>query len=475
MTQTLGRYTLLGKIATGGMAEVFLGRLDGTSGFERKVVIKKVLPQYATQPEFLRLFQQEARFASFLSHPHIATVSDFGVDPAGAAYLVMEYVEGASLRALIRAASRLKEKPDARLVSRVFSQVAEALAAVHAAVEPSTGHALDLVHRDVSPENVLLSRQGAVKLADFGIARAMNEVSTTSPEVMRGKLRYMAPEQITGAPLSPAIDVWALGVSLYESLVLARPFPEDNEAQTVNAIANVEFQPLIKVRPELPPDLCALVDRCLSREPAGRPQSQDLALQLERVASGGSSSITARVIGNWVERLAPAMELSPLPISMAPPSLATPAPVLPHAKPPEPKPPEPLPPVPVAPPLELARPPAAEPSPETSDVREAPRPRWPIVAAVLLFVLGLGGFGLNLWLNRRPDNVGMRQVMVTSTPTGATVKYGSKVLGTTPWAGDLPALHDVELEVSAPGYHPARKTLPAGDVQPIDVSLKKRP
>lgn len=464
MSHTLGRYTLLGKLATGGMAEVFLGRLDGTSGFERKVVIKKVLPQYATQTEFLRLFQQEARFASFLSHPHIANVSDFGVDPDGAAYLVMEYVEGASLRALIKESTALMEKPDPRLISRVFSQVAEALAAVHSAVEPSTGHALDLVHRDVSPENVLLSRQGAVKLADFGIARAMKEVSTTSPDVMRGKLRYMAPEQITGAPLSPAVDVWALGVSLYECLVLKRPFPEENEAQTVSAIASVDYQPLTKLRPDLPSELCILVDRCLGRDPVSRPQAQDLALELERVASGGSSSITARVIGNWVERLAPAMNLAPLPTPRAQVAMATPAVIeaKKFAPPPEPE-------------LELARPVVRTAAPTAPPTEEPKRSLLlPLMVVAVLAVLVVGGFGLNKWVNRRPDNVGMRQVVVTSTPSGATVKYGANVLGTTPWAGDLPALTDVELEVSAPGFQAMKKVLPAGQTTPIEVSLKRR-
>ena len=313
MEQKLGRYTLLGKLATGGMAEVFLARLDGTGGFERRVVIKRVLPQYAARPEFLKLFEQEARFASFLSHPHIATVSDFGVDTRGSAYLVMEHVEGASLRVLLREAAKRDERPDARLISRIFSQVAEALAAVHTALDPTTGRPLELVHRDVSPENVLLSRQGAVKLADFGIARAMNEVSTTRPDTVRGKVRYLAPEQVLGEPLSPAIDVWALGVSLYESLALRRPFPEDNEGQTLHAVVQADFRPLASLRNDLPLELVAVVARCLKRQPSDRyPDCQDLALDLERIASAGASSITTRVIGNWVERLSPAAELLPL-------------------------------------------------------------------------------------------------------------------------------------------------------------------
>ena len=467
MSQTLGRYTLLGKLATGGMAEVFLARLAGTSGFERRVVIKRVLPQYASHPEFLRLFEQEARFASFLSHPHIATVSDFGVDETGAAYLVMEHVEGASLRALLREAARLDERPDARLVSRIFSQVAEALAAVHTAVDPATSRPLDLVHRDVSPENVLLSRQGAVKLADFGIARAMNEVSTTSPDVVRGKLRYLAPEQVLGEPLSPAIDVWALGVSLYETLVLRRPFPEGNEGQTVHAIVHGEYPGLASLRSDLPPELIAVVSRCLRREPGGRyPDCQDLALELERIASAGASSITTRVIGNWVERLAPVAELQ----ALAQPSAVTKASALerrsPVARP-----------VSMGEEIALEEGPALELNPVPTEpappaVPEVNRARWPLVLGLLgvaLLVAGSIAFRA-----RAPPPVPLRQVLVTSTPAGATVKYGETVLGKTPWAGDLPALHAVELEVSAPGFQAVKRTLLPGELAPVEVSLKKR-
>lgn len=521
MSHTLGRYTLLGKLATGGMAEVFLARLDGTGGFERRVVIKRVLPQYASHPEFLHLFEQEARFASFLSHPHIATVSDFGVDPDGAAYLVMEHVEGASLRTLLREATRLDERPDARLICRIFSQVAEGLAAVHSAVEPATGRPLDLVHRDVSPENVLLSRQGAVKLADFGIARAMNEVSTTSPDVVRGKLRYLAPEQVLGEPLSPAIDVWSLGVSLYEALALRRPFPEGNEGQTVHAIVHAEFPPLESLRDDLPPELLAVVSRCLRRQPGSRyPDCQDLALDLERIASAGASSITTRVVGNWVERLAPPDELKPLPAAQLPtrahqaaPLAQEPAPhfadLAPVAKeelfdfsstsketaydarfggPPAPavEPPAParapehtpsmghevmLTPGPM---LDLNPPPQdlpGEPLPEAP-----PRARWPLVlglAVVGLLVAGSVGWKQRDVLRLGGSSSSQRQVLVTSTPPGATVKFGQTVLGTTPWAGDLPSQQAVELEVSAPGFQPAKRTLAPGDTASLDVTLKR--
>ena len=219
----------------------------------------------------------------------------------------------------------------------------------------------------------------------------------------------------------------------------------------------------------LPMELCSLVDRCLAREPSRRPHAQDLALELERVASGGASSITARVIGNWVERLAPAAQLFPLPAA-PPPAAPTPAP--------EPRVPDPALAARFAPspaPQLAPQPPPDVPSELAPSSEEPPRARWPIAAVAVLLVLVLGGFGGRAWLYRRTENVGVRQVMVTSTPSGATVRYGGKVLGTTPWAGDLPALNEVELEISAPGFQPVRKMLPVGDTRPVEVSLKKRP
>jgi hypothetical protein len=309
-----------------------------------------------------------------------------------------------------------------------------------------------------------------VKLADFGIARAMNEVSTTNPDVVRGKLRYLAPEQVLGEPLGPAIDVWALGVSLYEALALRRPFPEDNEGQTVHAIVNGDFPALASLRPDLPAELVTIVARCLRREPGSRyPDCQDLALDLERLASAGASSITARVIGNWVERLAPADELIPLaPEEPQFTPQTNPALVVEKRD-------EPLQPVSTGrevtleegPALELFTPPAEQPvAPPT----QAPRARWPLVVGVLV-VLGLGA-GSVAWRTVSRGGA-QRQVLVTSTPSGATVKYGDRVLGTTPWAGDLPSGHEVELEVSAPGFQPVKRTLAAESLAPLNVTLKR--
>lgn len=473
----LGRYELEGKLATGGMAEVFLARLTGEQGFARQVVIKRVLPQYASHPDFLALFQQEARFASLLAHPNIAQVSDFGVDGDGAAYLVMEYVDGASLRELIRRAAALGERTDWRLVCRVLSQVADALGAVHATQDPVTHAPLELVHRDVSPENVLLSRQGAVKLADFGIARATSQASTTSPDVIRGKLRYLAPEQVLGERITSAVDVWALGVTLFEALTLQRPFPEDNEGQTVNAIVHGLIPtPLAALRADLPAPLVAVVQRCLARAPAERwADCHDLAHELERIASAGEGSVTAKMVGNWVERLVPATSLAPLPAPAAPAAslfgtagthespewAVAPAPTTAPV------------PAPAAP-LELARPspPPVEPTEPSrvEDEKPARSARRGVLLALGAVVLVAGA----ALLGQRALRPARRQVLITSTPPGATVRNGSLVLGETPWAGDLPRDVAIELELSAPGRRTVKHLLPPGEERVVDVKLPAR-
>jgi len=364
---------------------------------------------------------------------------------------VMEYVDGASLRALLTRARQQRERTDVRLICRLLSHVAEALAAVHAAVDPVTKQPLELVHRDVSPENILLSRQGAVKLADFGIARASTEVSTTSPDVVRGKLRYLAPEQLQRGHLGPAIDVWALGVTLFEALTLRRPFPEDNEGQTVHAIIQGEVPALSTLRPDAPPELAAVLERCLRKDPAARyPHCHDLALDLERIASAGQGSVTAHFLGSWVERLAPPLQLTPVDaVTAAPPRVESPPLVEPRAT--------------------GVLPVAAEPPAD-----DAPRPsrqRWVLLAVGLALALTGAGLGARQLLTPR---VKQRQVVVTSTPSGATVKQGTVVLGQTPWAGDLPLEQAVELEVSAPGFAPQRRSLAPGELAPVDVQLKRR-
>lgn len=304
-----GKYDVVDHLATGGMAEVYLARVRGPGDFERRLVIKRVLPSLAAEQEFTRLFEAEARYAALIEHPHVAQVYDFGRDEQGLPFLAMEYVDGASLRELFKAAAARDERSDPRLVAWVFARVAEGLAAAHALVDPRTRQPLHLVHRDVSPDNVLVSRLGAVKVADFGIARAMVKAGTTRPDQMRGKLRYLSPEQILGEAPTLAVDVWAMGVCLYEALAGQRPFPEANEGQLVDAIARGLRPPLDALRPDVPRALVAVVDRCLEVDVARRmPDCQELALALHRAVSTSGPPITTAMVGGWVDRLVPPRE-----------------------------------------------------------------------------------------------------------------------------------------------------------------------
>ena len=177
------------------MAEVFVARARGARGFEKSVVLKQILPDLAAQKDFVDLFLEEAHLAALLNHPGIAQIFDFGEFAPGEYFIAMELVDGISLRRLIRHLIDSGEQVPLPVAARIIAQVAEALAYAHELTSPETGEPLNIIHRDVSPENILLGRSGAVKLVDFGIARAANRAMRTSADTVRGKLAYMAPER----------------------------------------------------------------------------------------------------------------------------------------------------------------------------------------------------------------------------------------------------------------------------------------
>ncbi|MCC6337943.1 MAG: serine/threonine protein kinase [Myxococcales bacterium] len=493
-----GKYELLEKLATGGMAEVFLARVRGPADFERRLVIKRVLPSLAAEKEFTRLFELEARYAALIEHPNVAQVYDFGHDGDGRPWLAMEYVDGASVRDLLRATLGRGERADARLVAHVFARAAEGLAAAHGLLDRQTRAPLHLVHRDVSPDNLLVSRVGAVKVSDFGIARAMVMAGTTHPNQMRGKLRYLAPEQVRGEAPSLAVDVWAMGVCLFEALAGQRPFPEDNEGHTVSAIAHGERPALVALRPDCPAALVAAVDACLAVDLARRmPDCHELAVALDRFVAASGPPITTSMVGAWVDRLVPPRSRSeaPKPERWLP-DLGTPASqpsaALVAAAPP------------LGDPVELqptsafatrfepdrapATPPPAAPSPAASaPAASAPAEgaltgvpdnaratggwrRWVLVAAGLALV----ALGLGVVSERFPATPPPARIVVTSTPSGATVRLDGQDVGKTPWGGDWASRAPIEVEVHAPGYAPWKTTLPPGEDATLDVPLKRR-
>jgi serine/threonine protein kinase len=261
----LGKYQLIHKLATGGMAEVFLAKAAGPMGFEKLLVLKRILPHLATEPTFVDMFLSEARLAAQLNHPNIVQIFDFG-EAEGTYFLAMEYIDGANLREIIRRATSVGLALPIPFCARVVAAACEGLAFAHDCKDQATQLPMNLIHRDISPDNILLSRQGAVKVVDFGIAKAGGASPHTQTGILKGKLSYMAPEQLRNEPLDRRADVYALGVVLYELLTGVKPFVATSEAGMVQAILFELQVPVAQRRPDVPEVLQRILARALSRE-----------------------------------------------------------------------------------------------------------------------------------------------------------------------------------------------------------------
>ena len=281
--QRLGSYEILGKLARGGMAELFLAKTRGPEGFEKIVVIKKILPGFAANPKFVKLFLDEARLAAGLDHPHIAHVYDMGtVD--GDYFFAMEYVHGKDVRSVMRRTTANERKfpiEHAVMIARTTA------AALHYAHERRRGDGtlLDIVHRDVSPSNILLSFDGAVKLVDFGVAKAATSTVKTRTGTLKGKISYMSPEQAKGAPVDRRSDVFSLGIVLWEMVTSSRLFRAENDLATIQMIVTSKPQPPTELSPECPAELERICLKALAGDPEDRYQSaEELQLDLEELA-----------------------------------------------------------------------------------------------------------------------------------------------------------------------------------------------
>ena len=214
----IGRYSVDRLLARGGMAEVYLGKAEGPGGFSKVVVIKRILPELAEDPQFIEMFLSEARLAAQLSHPNVVQVFDFG-EHQGQYFLAMEYVQGETLRNIIRVHQKLNTPLPPELAVRAVIGVCEGLNYAHELCDPA-GVSRNIIHRDVTPDNVIVSAGGVPKLLDFGIAKANTAVHSTAAGTVKGKYAYMSPELIRGGQVGRQLDVYALGVTLYELLVL---------------------------------------------------------------------------------------------------------------------------------------------------------------------------------------------------------------------------------------------------------------
>jgi len=276
-----GRYRLVELLGEGGMATVYRAT-DAQLG--REVAVKVLRPQYGSDPDFVARFRQEAQAAASLGHPNIVAVYDFGADPDGP-FIVMELVDGEDVATLLARNGPLPPRQAARLAA----EVAHALAAAHAR---------GIVHRDVKPGNILVSKDGRVKVTDFGIARAWADTRLTLPGVTLGSVHYFSPEQALGEPATPASDVYSLGVVLYELLAGRRPWEGDSAASVAMARVSAPAPLVSDVRPGVPPALEAIDRRALSPDPAGRfPSATAMAAALEGFLAEGQGQAARPAVG----------------------------------------------------------------------------------------------------------------------------------------------------------------------------------
>ncbi len=298
----IGRYELLGRMATGGMAEIYLARETGPRSASRELVVKRLLPQVATDPQLIEMFINEARLCMRLRHPHICPIYEFG-EQDGEYYLAMEWVHGVSLASLARR-SRGRGGIPVPFVAKILADVADALHHAHTATD-ERGHPLGIVHRDVTPENVMLGFDGQVKLLDWGIAKAKTQLDKTQYGVLKGKFAYMSPEQYQGAELDGRADIFSLGVCLYE-LVTGKPlYARDSEYETVAAIVLDEATPSIRdVDPELPEDLDAIAQKALAKSRAERFRTaEDMQHALESFLVNGRHVVRDSHVAGMLKNL----------------------------------------------------------------------------------------------------------------------------------------------------------------------------
>ncbi len=349
-----GKYDLLERVNVGGMAEVWRARARGIEGFEKAFAIKRILATIAEDAEFVAMFIDEAKIAGQLTHANIAQIHDLGIID-GSYFIAMEFVAGRDLRALFDRARKRKEFVPVPLACYCVSRVCDALDYAHSKKD-AQGHDLHIVHRDVSPQNVLVSFEGEVKLIDFGIAKAASKATQTQAGILKGKFAYMSPEQVQGLPLDGRSDIFALGTVLYELLAGVRLFPGENDFGTLENVRRMRIQPPSVLNDKLPRALDSIVLKALARDLDQRYRTAaELGADLQRFLALQETVFGPRDLAAYMrstfaedvakERSKAAQRAAPPPPAMAPAkpegAAATPIPESPTTLRPLPAPPEP--------------------------------------------------------------------------------------------------------------------------------------
>ena len=300
--ETFGRYELIKKIATGGMAEIFLARQAGIEGFEKLLVLKRILPHLAESEEFIEMFLHEARVAVRLNHPNIVQIYDLG-EEGGSYFIAMEYIHGEDARRIWRSCEKAGMTLPIPLACRIAIDAAAGLYYAHNKTD-AAGNPLNIIHRDISPQNLLISFEGAVKVVDFGIAKAADQATQTKSGVLKGKYSYMSPEQASGLDIDQRTDQFALGIVLYELLTFQRLFKRSNEIQTLTAVAECDVKPPSTINPNIPPELDAIVMKALAKEREDRFKDlQEFQLALEEWLMSTRQASSSALLSNFLKSL----------------------------------------------------------------------------------------------------------------------------------------------------------------------------
>ena len=302
-----GKYLLLRQLAIGGMAEVYLARQSGPAGFEKECVIKRILPSLAADQQFVNMFLDEARIAARLSHPNIVQIFDLGSIGEGDYFLAMEHVHGVDLQQIEEAEAQRGGRIPLAIAVRIASNVAEGLEHAHRATD-GRGHALGLVHRDVTPSNVIISFDGVSKILDFGIAKAVAKKQRTEVGVIKGKIPYMSPEQVQGESLDFRSDLFSLGTMLYELTTGHKPFEGEGPADLSMKILHDDPRPPDFYVERFPTPLSDVIERAMAKKPADRFQSaRELHEALEEFLLHAGIRSTSHDVAAYLEGLFPGL------------------------------------------------------------------------------------------------------------------------------------------------------------------------
>src|SRR5262245_695642 len=266
------RYRITERVAAGGMAEVFRGVAESMRGFKKNIAIKRILPALTKNKKFVAMFLDEARLSLSLQHANIVQVFDIG-HTEDTYFIVMEYVDGCDLKSLLEWRRRISRRVPIANVLYIITEICKGLSYAHELLNPDTGKPLGIVHRDISPPNVLMSKQGEIKVVDFGLAKATSQVEITDPGVVKGKMSYLSPEAARGEEVDHRADICAVGILLYEMLTGKRLFYGETDYQTVELVRNAKIPPIKPQNPQVEQELEDLVREALAKRKEDRFQN----------------------------------------------------------------------------------------------------------------------------------------------------------------------------------------------------------